>query len=158
MQNRELVRQLQQIERLIQHTDIATLDTELQSHWAKYLCVMVAGFLENALQIIYSDFASQTSSRHISRYVSMGLKRVTNPKAGRFVETAGRFDANWRRRLEEFLEDDPRRRYAIDTIMDNRNKIAHGEDSMITVHQVRQHLPWSVEVVEFIESQCMGGN
>lgn len=157
MQNRELVRQLQQIERLIRRTDIATLGSELQSHWGRYLCIMAAGFLENALQIIYSDFASQTSSRHIARYVSMDIKRVTNPRAGRFVEITGMFDANWGRRLQEFLEEEPQRRDAINTIMSNRNKIAHGEDSQITIHQVRQHLPRSVEVVEFIENQCMGG-
>ncbi len=45
---------------------------------------------------------------------------------------------------------------AIDSIMANRHRIAHGRDSGITVARVREYLDKSVEVVEFIEAQCQG--
>jgi hypothetical protein len=50
MRNRDLARQKQVLDELIAKTRNATGgDVEMQSHWAKYLCVLVAGFLENAL-------------------------------------------------------------------------------------------------------------
>jgi hypothetical protein len=38
--------------------------------------------------------------------------------------------------------------------MKNRHKIAHGEKSDISYHQLRGYLDKAVEVVEFIEKQC----
>jgi len=45
-------------------------------------------------------------------------------------------------------------RDAIDAIMANRHLIAHGKDSGISLVRVEQYLKKSIEVVEFIETQC----
>ena len=57
MENQELSRQLQRLNYLFKQTNAATRDDfELRAHWAKYLCVLSAGFLENAISLIYGDF------------------------------------------------------------------------------------------------------
>jgi len=39
---------------LIKRTnEVAKGDIELQSHWAKYICVLCSGLLENAIQEFY---------------------------------------------------------------------------------------------------------
>jgi len=54
LRNKELSRQLQYIQSLIKTTDEATRgDISLQGHWGKYLCILVAGFLENAISEIH---------------------------------------------------------------------------------------------------------
>jgi len=45
---------------------------------------------------------------------------------------------------------------AIDSIMNNRNQIAHGKNQSISVAQVQDYLNRSVKAVEFIENQCLG--
>ena len=45
---------------------------------------------------------------------------------------------------------------AIDAIISNRNLIAHGENSNITLVQLKDYLTKSVRVIEVIENQCGG--
>ena len=63
MKNQEVSRQLQRLQSLIKRTNAASRgDIEMQAHWAKYLCVLSAGFLENALKEIYAEFVRGASS------------------------------------------------------------------------------------------------
>lgn len=126
---------------------------ELRAHWARYLCVLSAGFIENALKEIYSKYARSCSNPAVADYVESTLGKIQNPKAGRFVETAMTFDKSWGEKLSAFLETDGRRD-AIDAIMSNRHLIAHGKDSAITLARLEDYLAKSVQVIEFIEDQC----
>ena len=159
MRNHKLTVQLFRLRQLIDKTGNATQDIELQGHWARYLCVVAAGFLETGLQTIYSDFADRSASVPVARYASGRLSRVSNPNAQRFVDVAGAFSSRWRDELEDYLNADaPSRKDALDSIMNNRNQISHGGTVGITVHRVRDYLDRSVEVLEFIEDQCDGRN
>lgn len=126
---------------------------ELQAHWARYLCVLAAGFIENALADIYSAYARSAASPSISNYVEATLGKVQNPKSKIFFQTAWAFNTEWEDTLKEFLDKDGRRE-AIDSIMANRHLIAHGKDSGISLVRVSEYLEKSVQVIEFIENQC----
>ena len=158
MRNRELSSQLQSIRHLIQRTTVATwADIEIQGHWGRYLCILVAGFLENAHREIYSEYVSSAASPAVASFAAKSLEVVQNPKAQRFVETARAFSRSWASELEEFLEKDAEaRKTAIDSIMNNRHLIAHGRSTSISVARVRDYLERSVEAVDFIEAQCLG--
>lgn len=126
---------------------------ELRAHWARYICVLSSGFLENSLKEVYSYYARSCSAPAVGDYIESQLERVHNPKASRFVETAQAFNKRWANDLTIFLEDDGRKE-AIDAIMANRHQIAHGKDSGITLARVSDYLAKSVRVIEFIETQC----
>ena len=157
MRNRELVSQLNSLRSLLDRTDSATGgNIELVGHWGRYLCVLTAGFLENALVEVYSEYVDQAASPQVARFATKRLERITNPKSGRFIDTARSFSSGWANDLESFLnEDDQRRRNAIDSIMNSRNRIAHGENGQMSVGRVREYLPGCVEVIEFMEGQLM---
>ena len=157
MRNRELSRQIKYLTSLLKRTGKATDDVELLGHWGRYLCVLAAGFLENSIYEVYGEFVRRASSPAVAQFAESRLERINNPNARRFVETAGSFKREWAEGLESFLnEDDERRRNAINSIMDNRNKIAHGGRVQISVARVREYLSGCVEVVEFIERQVQG--
>ncbi len=157
MRNSELSLQLLRLRQLIDRTGVAAQDIELQGHWGRYLCVVAAGFLESGLQVIYADFAERSASEDVARFVSERLARVSNPNAQRFLDVAGSFSPRWREELEEYLNSDAAsRKEALDSVMNNRNQIAHGGTVGITVHRVRDYLDRCVEVLEFIEDQCDG--
>jgi hypothetical protein len=121
---------------------------ELRAHWARYICVLSSGFLENSLKEVYAYYARSCSAPAVGDYVEAQLERVQNPKASRFIE-----NKQWANDLTAFLEEDGRKE-AIDAIMANRHQIAHGKDSGITLARVSDYLSKSVRVIEFIESQC----
>ena len=154
MKSRELARQLQKIEALIKATSSTTGDNlELQGHWGKYLCVLCAGFLENAISEIYIEFAEKASAPPIASFSRKTLEKITNPKSQKFIETAHNFKKNWGEELEAYFSDNPSKKNAIDSIMNNRHQIAHGKTTSISVARVREYLKESVDVIKFIESQ-----
>jgi hypothetical protein len=156
MENQQLNRQLQKIRSLIDKTTEASRqDLELQAHWGRYLCVLVAGFLENAIAEIYTDFVNSAASEPVASFASLTLGRIQNPNSQRFLDTARSFKQSWADDLEKFLMEQGRKE-AIDSIIANRHAIAHGRDSGITVVRVVQFLDRCVEVIEFIEGQCKG--
>jgi hypothetical protein len=116
---------------------------------------LLAGFLENAIVEIYGDFAKSAASEPVTRFANVSLRRIQNPNADRFVQTASSFNDPWGATLSAFLDENGRRD-AIDSIMANRHHIAHGRYSGITIARVKSFLDRSLEVLEFVEKQCMG--
>lgn len=151
MQDPDLQSQLRLINNLLA---VNITDPHIELHWGQYMCIMVAGFLENSLQTVYRNYVIQASDRNVANYVSGQLRRVRNPDAGRFIELARAFNPDWGNALSAFIDQNGRR-FAIGEIHRNRNRSAHGNQSEITLTEVRAHLLKCVEVVEFIESQCL---
>jgi RiboL-PSP-HEPN len=155
MRSQELSSQLQAIHSLIANTEKAVGgNLELQRHWAKYLCVLVAGFFENAMSEVYIDFVNHSASPPVAGFARRTLEQINNPKSNKFVEIARAFKREWGYELEDFFNQSPQRKDAIDSIMNNRHLVAHGKTSAITVVRVKEYLNIGVEVIEFIEKQC----
>jgi hypothetical protein len=154
MRSPNLTSQLQRLNELFSKTTAASgADIEIRSHWAKYLCVLCAGFLENAVTDVYGEFARRASSKPVADYAISILSKIQNPNAQKFFETANKFKPEWGTDLNIFLDSNGRRE-AINSIMKNRHEIAHGKYSGITLVQIRNYFDKAVEVVEFIENQC----
>jgi len=154
MQNQEVSKQIQRLRDLFTKTSEACGgNIEIQAHWAKYLCIRAAGLLENALPEIYSSFVAGAAPTPIANFAGKQLDKIQNPKTPKFIEVARSFKPVWGDELQQFVDDNGRRE-AIDSIMSNRHRIAHGEDSGITVVQVKGYLDKAVEVLEFVEQQC----
>jgi c-di-AMP phosphodiesterase-like protein len=114
---------------------------------------LAAGFIENALSEVYSTYAKASANPQVSNYVETVLGKIQNPKSRRFLDTARAFDRSWEESLLIFIDTDGRKD-AIDAIMSNRHLIAHGKDSGISLARVKEYLKKSIEVIEFIETQC----
>lgn len=154
MKSRSLLGQKHRLEWLIGEASKFQGDQlELQAHWARYLCVLVAGFLENSLSDVYSRYSKECANAQVSNYVEAVLGKIQNPKSSKFLDTARAFDRSWEENLAAFIDADGRKE-AIDSIMANRHLIAHGNDSGISLVRVKEYFRKSIEVVEFIETQC----
>ncbi len=156
MKNRELSRQHDQLKRLFSRTkefEDNNISIEVISHWAKYLCVLCAGFLENSLAEVYSEYSSRTANDKVANFSKVSLEHINNPKTEKFVEITGSFDKEWRKKLEDFVDENGRKQ-AIDSIMSHRHRIAHGKDSDITMHRLSDYYKKSIEVVTYIEHLC----
>lgn len=154
MENQEVSRQLQRLRDLFTKTSEACgSNIEMQSHWAKYLCIRVAGLLENALTEIYKSFVISAAPTPIANFAGRQLDKIQNPKTPKFIEAARSFKLAWGEELEQFVADNGRRE-AINSIMDNRHLIAHGGDSAITVARLKDYMDKAIEVLEFMEQQC----
>lgn len=155
MENREIASRHASLIILLETAERAAIDNiELGSHLGRYACIMAAGFLEVALKELYGRFIETFATPQVAKFAMQRLDRISNPKTGVFIEVAGGFDEKWGKELSIFLDEPGKpRRAAIDSIMINRNWIAHGENSDITTRAVSDYLRYCVEVIEFIEKQ-----
>lgn len=155
MQNREISRQIQKLDGLFKLTkEIADSDGSIQGHWARYLCILVSGFVENALKELYSDYIEKCSSPAVASYAIRNLLTLNNPKAEKVQQLALSFKEDWGKELDEFMSKNGRKD-AIDSVMNNRHQIAHGKEIGITIHNLRQYFDKIIEVIKKIEEQCL---
>lgn len=156
MKSVELTRQVANLKQLIRRVghDPSTKALEMQAHWARYICVLTSGFVENIVRDLYGQYVTKGSySPAVIRYAKKQLDGVQNPRSSRLIEIAAAFDPAWGRELNAFLALDYRDE-ALNSIMSNRHLIAHGRSSHITVASVSAYLSKIVEVAEYIEGQC----
>lgn len=106
-------------------------DLELQSQLARFLCVLSSGFLEQAVISILDSYARSKSQRRIADYVSSQLARLQNAKFEDILVVLARFDPQWREYFE--VSTPPDVKDAIDSIVNNRNQIAHGGQAGISL-------------------------
>jgi hypothetical protein len=153
--NEELKKQSDKIIKIIETAESSfEEDDEMRSHIAKYVCILCSGFLENAVQAVYADYIKkETSSQTLISFVTTTLNKIQNPNAEKFREIAKSFKPEWETLLKSFLQDEERSS-ALNYIIRDRHKIAHGKDSDITLTRIRNYHLKTVEVIEYLENQC----
>ena len=127
-------------------------DAQTHADVARYLCILVAGFIEQATRHIYGGYANRKSEPRVTRYVERQLAGFTNANAEKLCQVAGAFDAQWREDLVAFLAGD--RKDAIDSVVANRHEIAHGQDVGITYIRVKEYFTHVKDTVDYLEAQC----
>ncbi len=152
MNTLEAVRYKQRLDNLFKQISAFSGNTELQSQWARYLCVLVSGFLETAIRAIYGEFARKTASPYVANYVKYELNSFQNPKMGKILELTRAFNPQWADELEAATEG--KLKAAVDSVVANRNQIAHGENVGITYRRIKDYYEDIVEVVNIIEKTC----
>ena len=109
-------------------------DLELSSDLARYLCILVSGYLEQAVRELTLEYVRQRSHPSVQRYVEAHLNRVTNVNSQRLVTLLGSFDPDWRKDMELYLIDELKD--AVDSIVSLRNSISHGHSVGVTIVRV----------------------
>lgn len=123
-------------------------DIEVQADYAKYLCVLVSGFFENAIVALALDFVEKRSAPEVTSYVARNLDHWTNPNTEKITTLVGAFSSDWRDDLIAYLVDE--RKESINSLVALRHKIAHGESVGTTLSQVKAHYRTILEVVDHL--------
>lgn len=123
-------------------------DLELRAHFARYLCVLVSGFLDTSIVDMILHYVAGVSHARVSRLTEVRLRRESNLNREALLQLIGGLDQGWKRELEEFL--DGHRGSALDSLRGLRNAIAHGGDASVTYVTVQQYYVSVKEVVKFV--------
>ena len=116
--------------------------------YARYLCILVSGFIERAVDDIFHEYVGERSHPSIHRYAQRNI-RSRNVNTERLFQILAQFDPDWATQLQSNLS--PAQIAAINSIHGNRNRIAHGEDSDLTFHQVRSDYEMIKEVIALLD-------
>ena len=152
MNTLEAVRYKQRLDNLFGQISVFSGNSELQAQWARYLCVLVSGFLETSIRSIYGEFARKTASPYVANFVKCELGSFQNPKMGKILELARAFNPQWANQLEAATEGELKD--AVDSVVANKNQIAHGRDVGITYARIKDYYEDVIQVVNLIEGMC----
>lgn len=120
-------------------------DEEVQALMAKFLCVRTSGFLESSLKNLINEYLHGTSPKPIESFVNNKIKRETNLKYERLATILELFNREWADKLSREITDDQKE--ALNTIVSNRNNIAHGENDNISFYLIKDYYDRIKEVI-----------
>lgn len=152
MDLRRIYQQRDRIDSLFKNLPSDEDNLERQAHWARYLCVCISGYLEVSIRELLGRYAEQCAAKSISSYVRCQLRFFQNPKTEPIIQLVTSFDATWGESLKEFVEEELGD--AVNSIVANRNNIAHGIDIGITIARLRGWYDKSNEVLDFLVKLC----
>lgn len=105
---------------------------ETQAHSAKYLAVLISGYLEQAIKELLLAYASDGSRGQISSYITKTWPVSRNMNVNNIEMILGQFDETWKDNFLGWISEDPNRKEDINSIVSWRNRIAHGQESGTT--------------------------
>ena len=144
----EISRLRRRLEATFSRVPSSSADLEVQADYAKYLCVLVSGFFENARVALVLHYAEKRSAPEIAAFVERQLDRWTNPNSEKIATLFGSFNPDWRLAVEGYLVDE--RKDSVNSLVALRHKIAHGESVGTSLSQVKAHYKTILEVVDFL--------
>ena len=152
MKTLEAVSYKQRLDNLFAQISAFSGELELQSQWARYLCVLVSGFLEVSICATYNQFVKNSASSQVANFVKCQLDGFQNPKMGKIIELTRAFNSEWASALETATGG--RLKDSVDSIVANRHLIAHGKDVGITYTRIKDYYKDAIKVIEIIEKSC----
>lgn len=149
----DIDRQEREIGRLLSRS-LQLEDPEDQAHWARYLCVLASGLLQNAFLTIYVGHARERAPERVANFVERTLERYfQNPSWAEITNWVDRFDPAWESWLK--VQASEQAKAAINSIVENRNRIAHGKDTPdLTVKRLQGYFAEAMKVIELMRRQC----
>lgn len=130
--------------------------SEIQSDYAKYICVVTSGYLEQAVKEIALFYAESKAEPRISQYVSKSWPRSKNMDAAAIKQMFEKFDLDWGGQIETWMaKDEAIRKKHIDDLVTWRNRIAHGDETNLNVVRlasVKDRYKTACTLVDFLET------
>lgn len=152
MNNSQIVSNKESLDFLFGKIELFSDNFELQSHWARYLCVLVSGFLEKSVSLILKEYSKRTSSPFVANFVEKKISRFQNANMEKIIQLVSSFNSDWADTLDEELDIEVKT--SVDSIVANKNNIAHGISVGITYTQVKKYYRGSIRLIEKMEDVC----
>lgn len=149
---REIDAQRKRLDAMFERSRDLPDDPEIKSHWAKYLCILVCGFLENSVELCLAEYCKHRSNAQIQNYVRSQLYYFHNPRMDEIVKVFGVFSKDWQARIEAECRGELSD--AVNSIVGNRHKIAHGGSVSLTIGGLHRYYQKALKVVELLQQIC----
>ena len=149
MNNTAVLRHKQRLDSTFKAAAKLNSDSELQSHWGKYCCVLASGFVEESVRTLISNYAAVRSHSKLHRFIGSDLKRFQNADMEKILNLLDRFDPSIKDTFEKQLDD--KDSSAVTSLVSVRHSIAHGGASGISLSTVSNYYSSAITVIETLE-------
>ena len=122
---------------------------EMKAHWARYLCVLISGFIENSLKLLLREHALRRAQQDVASFVNNKLSRISNMNEQKIKELLGEFSDKWREDFEQNITEE--QKSSIDSIIANRHNIVHGRQVGLSFVSVKRYYDNVIKALDFVE-------
>jgi len=146
-----LIQRLQSLDAVVARANtFGAADPELASYLSAYLTVVISGVYEDCIEYLFGERSAKAGDPELAQYVKTTLdERFRNPKYGRVVETLSKFSGSYVKNLQGKVQEQAR--LSLDSIVDNKNLVAHGGVPSATLADVSQYYSNAKAVLDALE-------
>lgn len=112
------------------------LDSELVSHYSRYLTVLISGYAEQGIKELVRQYVRNHSDDRTQRYVGKQLDKLRNVDKEKLRQLLHSLEVAW---WDQLQVDVPDELEALDSVATIRNNVSHGGDSGITIGTAEQY-------------------
>lgn len=105
-----------------------------------------------ALKSRISDYSERKTPKEIKRFLTQKFKDITNLKAKKICEILDTFSNDWKNLLEKELSENSQLKSSLDSLITLRNDIAHGQNCVASVSNVKQYFNDAKKVVDLFDT------
>lgn len=120
-------------------------DRFLVAQLANYTCILIAGYLERALIDVIVIYCEKRATPQVAAFAAAQISRFQNPSSEKVIKILGAFGEPIQGRTVDALSDPTSS--AIDSIVSNRNNLAHGRNATVTFTMLRG---WDQQIRAFV--------
>lgn len=124
-----------------------------KSYLARFLVVFVSGIYEESIETIINEKVGRLNSTQVSKFIANSLRyNFGNPDTANIAKILKRFDESW---AEVIKGIDSQSKDALDSIVGDKNALAHGGSCTVTLDEVIQYYRKSRVVIERIDEAVL---
>jgi hypothetical protein len=137
---------LDQVDSLIEHAKQAPISLPngdgdfIQSQLVRYGCLLTCAAIEQAIVDSATSYARRVGDERLGGFISEMLRTGRNPWPSYIRAVFGKFDSTWGAHIGEYIADNVGD-HNVNSIVSNRNRIAHGESVSLGVASLIQWAP-----------------
>lgn len=139
------------IDEAIKKVEHHTGDAEIASYLSSFLAVMVCGVYEDCIEHLICQRAAKAQDTEVYQYIKSTIaESFRNPKFVCIVEILTKFSRGYADALKNNIEH--KSKVALDSIVDNKNAIAHGRPSNVTISDIKDYHNRCIPIFELLEN------
>ncbi|QJD94367.1 hypothetical protein HH214_00010 [Mucilaginibacter robiniae] len=127
----------------------AVSDEEIKAYLSKFLCIRTSGLLENALKGLLLEFVHGSSPQQVENYIGKSIRSLTNLKDEKIEYCLKSFSDEWHAKFCAKISEE--QRSALNSVVTNRNNIAHGEVDNLTFKMMEGYYFKVKEVIQLLK-------
>jgi hypothetical protein len=130
-------------------------EPEDQSHWAKYLTVLISGYLEQSVKEVFLELSASYETTRLEQYIDNTWPKSRSMRSSVVQEILESFDEGWRQSFDGWLSDRENYKSELNSLIQGRYDVAHGKEANtnnITLGSARRRMEIAFELIEFLEN------
>lgn len=126
-------------------------DMQLASMLSSYLVVLISGIYEDCVEHLIVQRAAKSNDKELENLIKMLIDRqFRNPLYKKIKEIINALDPSYKSKLDSKI--DTRSREAINSIVRNKNNVAHGKTSNATLNDIADYHKRALKIFDALEN------